>query len=165
MDDDSVSDYSTVIRNSHLPSSPKERKPSIISTRPSIPLDMDLIASSPRLSTLVERQGSFSSTHTTSNDRHVRPQQQPQMLLPSQQQQQTQIQQQQNQQQYNQRQKMNQPQRPVSHQHLPPPPSTNLSSDWKRNTMNNMKSQEVKYTNTDINQLNHSINNCIKTTY
>lgn len=46
-------------------------------------------------------------------------------------------------QQQQQRQKIQQaPQRPSSHQHLPPPTMT-TSSEWKRNTMNNMKSQEV----------------------
>lgn len=99
---------------------------------------MDLIASSPRLSTLVERQGSISSTHTTSNDRQVRPQQQQQQQHNLQQ---YNKQQQLQQQQYNQRQKMNQSQRPVSHQY--PSPPINAPSDWKRNTMNNMKSQEV----------------------
>lgn len=112
IEDDLVSDYSTVIRNSKLPS----QKPS----RPSIPLDMDLIASS-RLSTLVERQGSISSTH---HDKPVRP-------SPPQQ--------------YQQQQRhMNPPQRPTSHQH-PPPPVMSTSSEWKRNTMNNMKSQEVTF--------------------
>ncbi|KAG2204699.1 hypothetical protein INT47_011995, partial [Mucor saturninus] len=150
VDDDLVSDYSTVIRNSKLPSQK-------LLARPSIPLDMDLIASSPRLSTLVERQGSISNTHT---DKPVRPPQQQQHQSPqkqqfnlqqfnqqqqqyNQQQQQQQRQQQQQQQQQQQRQKMNPPQRPTSHQY-PPPPTMSTSSEWKRNTMNNIKSQEME---------------------
>ncbi|KAI8994983.1 hypothetical protein BDB01DRAFT_774918 [Pilobolus umbonatus] len=50
-DDDNVSDYSTIIRHSTIKSNDQR-------IRPSLPLDMNLIASSPRLSTLVEMQAS-----------------------------------------------------------------------------------------------------------
>lgn len=119
VDDDLVSDYSTVIRNSRLPLNHHEQsQQKSMPSRPSIPLDMNLIATSPRLSTLVERQGSISSIHTT--DRH-RQQQFQQM----------------------------QQQRPVSHQVAPASSSAviNGSSEWKRNTMNNMKQQEVRLGN------------------
>ncbi|KAI8884522.1 hypothetical protein K501DRAFT_271626 [Backusella circina FSU 941] len=57
-DDDLVSDYSTVIRNSRIQSPTPStmgytKAPKALAPRPSIPLDMDLIASSPRLSTLM----------------------------------------------------------------------------------------------------------------
>lgn len=125
IDDDLVSDYSTVIRNSRLPPHEQQQQKSMPPPRPSIPLDMNLIASSPRLSTLVERQGSISSTHT---DRH-RQQLEQQRLRLQQQQQQIQMQ-----------------QRPISHQVAPASTSviTNGSSEWKRNTMNNIQSQEVR---------------------
>lgn len=126
IDDDLVSDYSTVIRNSRLPPHEQQQQKSMPPPRPSIPLDMNLIASSPRLSTLVERQGSISSTHT---DRHRQHQLEQQRLRLQQQQQQIQMQ-----------------QRPISHQVAPASTSviTNGSSEWKRNTMNNIQSQETE---------------------
>ncbi|KAG2230732.1 hypothetical protein INT48_004785 [Thamnidium elegans] len=160
IDDDLVSDYSSVIRNSRN----NERKP-ISPSRPSLPLDMDLIASSPRLSTLVERQGSISSVRTTNTERSQRPPQQVQQP-PVQQQhvqqqhvqqqhvQQQHVQQQQQrihqlqaqQQQIQQQQIQQQTQRPISHQTTPPtaPATTNGSSEWRRNTMNNIKPREVE---------------------
>ncbi|CAO3652931.1 unnamed protein product [Mucor hiemalis] len=112
IDDDLVSDYSTVIRNSRLPPTTNEQKSP--PTRPSIPLDMNLIASSPRLSTLVERQGSISSTHTIRQEHQIEQQRMRQM-------------------------QQQQQQRPVSHQ--VPPVAINGSSEWKRNTMNNIKQE------------------------
>ncbi|GAA5805670.1 hypothetical protein EDC94DRAFT_549804 [Helicostylum pulchrum] len=148
IDDDLVSDYSSVIRNS--------RKP-IVPSRPSLPLDMDLIASSPRLSTLVERQGSISSVHTTNTERSQRPQQQhvsqPQQVQHVQQQQQVQQHVQQQQQRIHQLQAQQQQiqqqqiQRPISHQTTTPSapaPTTNGSSEWRRNTINNIKPREIE---------------------
>lgn len=157
IDDDLVSDYSSVIRNSRN----NDRKPTVPS-RPSLPLDMDLIASSPRLSTLVERQGSISSVRTTNTERSQRPQQhvsQPQVQQPSVQhlQQQQHVQQQhvhQQQQRIHQLQAQQQQiqqqqiQRPISHQTTTPQTAsatatTNGSSEWRRNTINNIKPREV----------------------
>ncbi|KAF1800867.1 hypothetical protein FB192DRAFT_1282871 [Mucor lusitanicus] len=69
-DDDLVSDYSTVLRNSQLaPPKTAAPKSSMPPPRPSIPLDMDLIASSPRLSSLVERQNTEHLKNSSQMDR------------------------------------------------------------------------------------------------
>lgn len=109
VDDDLVSDYSTVIRNSQIGNkSTNTYKPAPSPPeRPSIPLDMDLIATSPRLSTLVEN-----------NMQDLKNKQQRYY------------------QQY---------QRPVSHQ--PPLNNANMMNDWKRNTMNPVKSEQVIHYN------------------
>jgi hypothetical protein len=140
MDDDLVSDYSTVIRNSQIvnkqPPITNYTKPSSPSPpeRPSIPLDMDLIATSPRLSTLVE---SNINTRQLQLQQQRQQQQQQQRL----QQQQQQQQQQRVYQQQQQQQQQSQYQRPMSHQ--PPLNNNNLMNDWKRNTVNPVKSDQV----------------------
>lgn len=153
-DDDMVSDYSTIIRNSQI-----EPKPSQLISRPSIPLDMELIASSPRLSTLVEQSTSADflyerqkqqqqqqQQHDVRQQQHQQHQQQHDMRQQQLRQKQQQQQQEQQQRlQYLDQQKQQQQQRPVSHQITPSPITSSTSSEWKRNTMNNMKSsQEVK---------------------
>lgn len=124
VDDDLVSDYSTVIRNSQIVNKPintnpiynsPKPAPSSPPERPSIPLDMDLIATSPRLSTLVENN---------INDGKIRQQQQ-----------------QQQQQRVYQQQQQNHFQRPMSHQH--PLNNNSVMNDWKRNTVNPVKTDQV----------------------
>ncbi|KAK4512339.1 uncharacterized protein ATC70_003037 [Mucor velutinosus] len=133
-DDDLVSDYSTVIRNSQLaPPKTTVQKSSMPPPRPTIPLDMDLIASSPRLSNLVERQN-VEHSKTNNMDR-----QEQQLQLQIQQNQSGLLQQQQQQQ----RIQYLQQQRPTSHQVISTPTQNNqAASYWKRSTMNNIKTQE-----------------------
>lgn len=127
-------------------------------SRPTLPSDMDLIASSPNLTTLVERHNSISSVRTNNTDRTQRQalrtqppvQQQVRTQTPVQQQVRTQppVQQQpqvlQPQIHPSQLQQQQQQQRPISHQNIQP--TTNGSSEWRRNTMNNIKLQEVTQT-------------------
>jgi hypothetical protein len=155
MDDDLVSDYSTVIRNSRIQASTSPKLSNERPPRPSIPLDMDLIASSPRLSTLVERQGSISSVQSIHDNNILAQQQQQRRELQLQQQRQLQEQQlrqpkQQQEQQQHQlqlQQQQRQQQRPISHQVQAQPQRPLHSNDsntelWKRNTINNIKSQQ-----------------------